>query len=136
MITTRGRYALRVLIDLAEHPSGNYTPMKEIAARQGLSQKYLEQIMPVLIKNKIVDGMSGKGGGYRLNRAPEEYVVGEILSLTEGSLAPVSCLECKDEKCERSEECRTLPMWKKYSELTRDFFNGITLADLMKSENN
>ena len=83
---------MRVLIDLAEHPSGNYTPMKEIAARQGLSQKYLEQIMPVLIKNKIVDGMSGKGGGYRLNRAPEEYVVGEILSLTEGGLAPVSCL--------------------------------------------
>ena len=79
MITTRGRYALRVLIDLAEHPSENYTPMKEIAARQGLSQKYLEQIMPVLIKNKVVDGMSGKGGGYRLNRAPEKYVVGEIL---------------------------------------------------------
>lgn len=127
---------MRVLIDLAEHNSENYTPMKEIAARQGLSQKYLEQIMPVLIKNKIVDGMSGKGGGYRLNRAPEEYIVGEILSLTEGGLAPVSCLECKDEKCERSGDCRTLPMWKKYSELTKDFFNGITLADLMKSENN
>lgn len=134
MITTRGRYALRVLIDLAENNSGSYTPMKEIAARQGLSQKYLEQIMPVLIKNKIVDGMSGKGGGYRLVRSPEEYVVGEILSLTEGGLEPVSCLGCSADKCERSDDCRTLPMWKKYNELTQDFFNGITLADLMKSD--
>ncbi len=134
MITTRGRYALRVLIDLAEHNSGNYIPMKEIATRQGISLKYLEQIMPILMKNKIIDGASGKGGGYRLNRAPEEYVVGEILTLTEGDLAPVACLECNAERCDRTDQCRTLPMWKKYNELTQNYFNGITVADLMKKE--
>ena len=111
LVSTRGRYALRVLIDLAEHNSGNYIPMKEIAARQGISLKYLEQIMPVLMKNKVVDGASGKGGGYKLNRPPERYKVGEILSLTEGGLAPVACLECNAEKCERESDCRTLPMW-------------------------
>ncbi len=136
MITTRGRYALRVLIDLAQQNSGKYIPMKEIAARQGISQKYLEQIMPVLIKNKIVEGVSGKGGGYRLSRAPEEYNIGEILMLTEGSLAPVACLECGAEKCSRSDDCKTLPMWKKYSELTSDFFSKINIADLLNSESN
>lgn len=134
LITTRGRYALRVLIDLAEHNSGNYIPMKEIAARQGISLKYLEQIMPILMKNKIIDGASGKGGGYKLNRAPEKYVVGEILKLTEGDLAPVACLECNAERCDRTDQCRTLPMWKKYNELTQNYFNGITVADLMKKE--
>lgn len=134
MITTRGRYALRVLIDLAEHNTGNYIPMKEIAARQGVSQKYLEQIMPILMKNKVIDGASGKGGGYRLNRPPEKYSVGEILSLTEGSLAPVACLDCNAEKCDREDKCRTISMWKKYNEITQDFFNGITLADLMKND--
>lgn len=134
MITTRGRYALRVLIDLAEHNTGNYIPMKEIAARQGVSQKYLEQIMPILMKNKVIDGASGKGGGYRLNRPPEKYRVGEILSLTEGSLAPVACLDCNAEKCDREDKCRTISMWKKYNEITQDFFNGITLADLMKND--
>ncbi len=133
MITTRGRYALRVMIDLAEHNKDSYIPMKEIVARQGISQKYMEQIMPVLIKNKLVHGISGKGGGYRLTRSPEEYSVREILSLTEGGLEPVACLECGAEKCTRAAECRTLPMWRKYSELTRDFFNGITIAELMKT---
>lgn len=132
MITTRGRYALRVLIDLAEHSEGGYIPMKEIAARQGISLKYLEQIMPVLIKHGVVDGASGKGGGYKLNRAPEKYVVGEILRLTEGSLAPVACLECDEVNCSRAENCRTLPMWKKYNDMTNDYFDGITIADLMK----
>ncbi len=134
LVSTRGRYALRVLIDLAEHNEGNYIPMKEIAARQGISLKYLEQIMPVLMKNKVIEGASGKGGGYRLNRPPEKYVVGEILSLTEGGLAPVACLECDAEKCERIDDCRTIGMWKKYKDLTTDFFNGITIADLMKKE--
>ena len=136
MITTRGRYALRVLIDIAEHNTGSYIPMKEIAARQQISQKYLEQIMPVLMKNKIIDGASGKGGGYRLNRPPEEYIVGEILSLTEGSLAPVACLDCNAEKCEREEDCRTISMWKKFNELTMDYFNGITIADLIRNDKN
>ena len=134
LVSTRGRYALRVLIDLAEHNSGNYIPMKEIAARQGISLKYLEQIMPVLMKNKVVDGASGKGGGYKLNRPPERYKVGEILSLTEGGLAPVACLECNAEKCERESDCRTLPMWKKYSELTEEYFNSISIADLMRKD--
>lgn len=133
MITTRGRYALRVLIDLAEHQGGGYIPMKEIAARQEISLKYLEQIMPVLIKHGVVDGVSGKGGGYKLNRPPKEYVVGDILRLTEGSLAPVACLDCESVTCSRAENCRTLPMWKKYNELTNDYFNGITIADLMKN---
>lgn len=135
MITTRGRYALRVLIDLAEHGGEKLVPMKEIAERQGISLKYLEQIMPVLIKSKIVGGTSGKGGGYRLERAPEECVVGEILTLTEGSLAPVACLKCGENgKCGRADDCRTLPMWEKFNELTNDFFNGFTLADLMKKQ--
>ena len=134
LVSTRGRYALRVIIDLAEHDSGSYTPMKEIAMRQGISLKYLEQIMPVLMKNKVIDGASGKGGGYKLNRPPEEYKVWDILTLTEGSLAPVACLDCDAEKCERESECRTLPMWKKYQEMTEDFFNNISVADLMKKE--
>jgi len=134
MITTRGRYALRVLIDLAEHSGGDYIPMKEIAARQEISLKYLEQIMPLLMKHNVVDGVSGKGGGYKLNRPPEEYVVGDILRLTEGSLAPVACLECDDITCHRAGECRTLPMWKKYNDITNDYFDGITVADLMRTE--
>ncbi len=132
LVSTRGRYALRVIIDLAEHDSGSYIPMKEIAMRQGISLKYLEQIMPVLMKNKVIDGASGKGGGYKLNRPPEDYKVWDILTLTEGSLAPVACLDCDAEKCERESECRTLPMWKKYQEITEDFFNNISVADLMK----
>ncbi|MCH5203477.1 MAG: Rrf2 family transcriptional regulator [Oscillospiraceae bacterium] len=133
LVTTRGRYALMVLIDLAEHNNGNYIPMKEIAKRQDISHKYLEQIMPILMKDKIIDGASGKGGGYRLNRPPEEYIVGEILSLTEGSLAPVACLaECNSEKCDRTDSCRTHPMWEKYNEMTMEYFNSITIADLMK----
>ncbi len=132
LVSTRGRYALRVIIDLAEHDSGSYIPMKEIASRQGISLKYLEQIMPVLMKNKVIDGASGKGGGYKLNRPPEDYKVRDILTLTEGSLAPVACLDCDAEKCERENECRTLPMWKKYQEMTEDFFNNISVADLMK----
>lgn len=132
MITTRGRYALRVLIDLAQQDQNKYTPMKEISARQGISLKYLEQIMPVLIKGKIVDGVSGKGGGYRLSRTPEEYTIYEILTLTEGSLAPVACLHCNADKCKRSDKCRTLPMWQKYNELTTDFFANISLAELTK----
>ncbi len=121
------------MIDLAEHEAGSYIPMKEIALRQEISLKYLEQIMPVLIKNKMVDGMSGKGGGYRLNRPPEAYSIGEILRLTEGGLAPVACLECHAEKCSRADRCPTLPMWQKYNEITNAFFDGITLADLMQN---
>ena len=131
MISTRGRYALRVLIDLAEHQTGEFIPMKEVAERQGISLKYLERILPLLIKAKLVDAMPGKGGGYRLNRTPTQYTVGELLRLTEGSLAPVACLECTASPCARAAQCRTLPMWERYDRLTNEFFDSITIADLM-----
>lgn len=134
LVSTRGRYALRVLIDLAEHNDGNCIPMKDVAERQGISLKYLERILPVLTQSKLIKGTHGKGGGYRLSRAPEEYTVGEILRLTEGNLAPVSCLECDAEPCERASECRTLEMWKGFFRLTNEYFDSITVADLMRSD--
>ncbi len=135
MISTRGRYALRVLLDLAEHLSDHYIPMKEIAGRQDLSLKYIERIMPVLSKNGLVDGVHGKGGGYRLTRSPEDYTVGEVLRLTEGDMAPVSCLKENADPCERASECRTLPLWKDFYKLVNDYFDHITLADLLKNDN-
>ena len=134
MISTRGRYALRVMIDLAEHSNGGYIPMKDVAARQEISLKYLERILPVLTKNELVEGIQGKGGGYRLTREPAAYPVGEILRLTEGDLAPVACLENGSTPCGRSIECRTIEMWSRLNQLINDFFDGITLADLMKAE--
>lgn len=134
LISTRGRYALRVLLDLAENRTGAYIPMKDVAARQELSLKYIERIMPVLTKNKLVQGVHGKGGGYRLTGQPEDYRVGDILRLTEGDLAPVTCLECGAKPCERAAECPALPMWTKFHKMVNDYFNGITLADLMKTE--
>lgn len=132
MISTRGRYALRVMIDLAEHKNDGYIPMKEVAERQGISLKYLERIMPALSKNNLVQGVHGKGGGYRLSRLEEEYTVGEILRLTEGDLAPVACLECDAKECSRKAECKTLSMWTKYYDMTNEYFDGITLAELLK----
>ena len=134
MISTRGRYALRVIIDLAEHSGGDFVPMKEVAARQEISLKYIERIMPLLTKGNLVEGQHGKGGGYRLCRPPEDYSVGEILRATEGELAPVACLECGAKPCSRAAECRTLPMWQKYYAMTNEFFNGISVADLMQNE--
>ena len=133
MISTRGRYALRVMIDLAEHGGGDFVPMKEVAARQEISLKYIERIMPLLTKENLVEGQHGKGGGYRICRPPEDYPVGEILRATEGGLAPVACLECGAKPCPRAAECRTLPMWKKYYAMTNEFFDGISIADLMKN---
>lgn len=133
MISTRGRYALRVLIDLAEHQNGDYIPMKEVAARQDISLNYIERIMPVLTKADIVEGLHGKGGGYRLTKAPGQYKVGDILRLTEGDLAPVACLGCDAKDCERMGQCRTYPMWKKFHTITNEYFDSITLADLMQS---
>lgn len=132
LVSTRGRYALRVMIDLAEHWNGNYIPMKDIANRQEISLKYIERIVPVLTKNGLIEGVHGKGGGYRLCHEPHDYRVGDILRLTEGSLAPVSCLECDGKPCDRAAECRTLPMWTKLNTMINDYFDGITLADLMK----
>lgn len=125
---------MRVLIDLAEHCDGKYIPMKDVAERQELSLKYLERILPVLTQNKLVVGLHGKGGGYRLSRSADEITVGEILRLSEGSLAPVSCLECEAEPCKRASECKTLAMWKKFHEITNEYFDGITIADLMNTE--
>lgn len=130
MISTKGRYALRVMIDLAENAAQGFIPLKEIAARQGISEKYLETILPVLIKNKFLTALRGKGGGYQLARAPEQYTVNEILCLVEGSLAPVACLGDGENPCCRAAHCRTLPMWEKLNQIIEDYFSGITLADL------
>ena len=134
MISTRGRYALRVMIDLAEHAGQGYIPMKEVAGRQGISLKYLERIMPALTKNKLVEGVHGKGGGYRLSRPPENCTVGEILRLTEGDLAPVACLEHGAASCSRKDGCKTLSMWSEYHAMTNRYFDSITLADLLAVE--
>lgn len=134
MVSTRGRYALRVMVDLAEKDQDSYTPMKEVAERQGISLKYIERIMPVLARNQMVEGVHGKGGGYRLSRRPEEYRVGEILRLTEGDLAPVACLECGAEPCRRVDECRTVSMWSGLHDLINEYFDSITIADLMKED--
>ena len=134
LISTRGRYALRVLIDLAEHANDGYIPMKEVAQRQGISLKYLERILPSLSKNGFVEGVHGKGGGYRLVKAPGECRVGDILRLTEGDLAPVACLECGAKPCERVHECRTYPMWTEFHRIVNHYFDGITLADIMKTD--
>lgn len=131
MISTRGRYALRVMIDLAEHRDEGYIPMKEVAQRQGVSLKYMERIMPALSKNNLVEGVHGKGGGYRLSRRPEEYTVGEILRLTEGDMAPVSCLECGAKPCERKSDCKTITMWNEFFEMTNKYFDGKTLAEFL-----
>lgn len=130
MISTRGRYALRVMIDLAQQKTGGYIPLKEIAARQEISEKYLESILKLLVKGKILTGLRGKGGGYRLTRAPEEYTVADILELTEETLTPVACLSEDAEPCPRASGCRTLDLWKGLDKLVRDYFAGITLADL------
>lgn len=132
MISTRGRYALRVMIDLAEHNDGTPVAMKEVAERQDISLKYLEKILPVLVKENLIEGVPGKGGGYRLNRKPQEYRVSEILRLTEGDLAPVACLNCGAEPCRRTAECRTLPMWMELNKTINQFFDGYSIADLMK----
>lgn len=132
LISTRGRYALRVLIDLAEHADDGYIPMKEIAKRQEISLKYLEQIIPALSKNRFVEGVQGKGGGYRLLKAPADCRIGDILRLTEGNLAPVACLQREAPPCERADTCRTYPMWKEFHQMVNDYFDGITLADIMK----
>lgn len=132
MISTRGRYALRVMIDLAEQGGEGYTPMKDVAERQGLSLKYLERILPVLTKNGMVEGVQGKKGGYRLTKALEDYRIGEILRLTEGGLHPVECAGCSTEPCDRAGECRTKPLWEGLNKVVNEYLDGITLKDLME----
>ncbi len=136
MVSTKGRYALRVLIDLAEHQSEGYVPLKEIAQRQEISEKYLESILKILVRSQLLSGMRGKGGGYRLTMPPEDYSVGQVLRLTEDGLAPVSCLEREEVQCSRRDTCHTLPMWKKLDDLINSFLDGISLADLMELPEN
>ena len=132
MISTRGRYVLRVMVDLAEHAGEGYIPMKDVAKRQEVSLKYLERILPPLTKGGYITAVHGKGGGYQLTRQPDEYKIGDILRVAEGDLSPVSCLEGNGEKCDRMEGCKTRPMWEKLNTMINDFFDGITLGDLIR----
>ena len=130
-ISTKGRYALRMLLDLAEHRDDGYIALKDIAERQHISKKYLEQIIPVLNKSDILLANRGYQGGYRLAKSPRHYTVGDILRLTEGSLAPVACLDYEPMQCERSADCLTLPVWKGLYKAITDYLDGITLQDIL-----
>ncbi|MCQ2442120.1 MAG: Rrf2 family transcriptional regulator [Oscillospiraceae bacterium] len=130
MISTKARYAIRFMIDLAEQPADMPIPLDQVADRQCISKKYLESVVKLLVNAKLVKGSVGKGGGYRLLRAPEEYTVWEILEITEGSLATVACLAKDAEVCPRETSCKTLPMWKKFDHMVYDYFHSITIADL------
>jgi Rrf2 family protein len=134
LISTKGRYALRVMVDLAEHQTEGYIPLKEIAERQGISEKYLESIIKLLVKAKYLKGLRGKGGGYQLTKSPDLYTVGSILRLAEESLAPVACLEEGATACPRMGECRTLPMWQGLDEVINNYLDGITVADLVQTD--
>lgn len=134
LVSTKGRYALRVMLELCQQERGAYVRLDAIAAAQGISEKYLESIVSILVKGKLVEGLRGRGGGYRLTRAPEDYSVGEILQLTEGSLAPVSCLESDRSPCERAEHCLTRPMWQKLDHMIADYLNHVRLSDLLSGD--
>lgn len=135
LISTKGRYALRVMLELAQYPKGEYIPLMAIAERQEISEKYLESIISSLSKAGFVDGLRGKGGGYRLNRAPKEYTVGSILRIVEGSIAPVSCLvDDNTKKCGRSECCKTLPVWENLGKIIDEYLDSVTLADMAGDE--
>ena len=131
MISTRGRYAIRVMVDLALNNNGTYIPMKDVAARQELSLKYLEQILPVLTKNNYIEGLQGKKGGYRLTRDPSECIIGDILKLTEKDLAPVECLAEGAEPCKRRDQCKTIAFWEGLNAVTTEYLNSKTIADLL-----
>ncbi len=133
MISTKGRYALRLMIDLAMQDADKYTPLKDISKRQGISEKYMEIIIKQLVKQKLIYGLRGKGGGYRLLRGAADYSVGEILEAVGEQLAPVSCLLPEAEPCDRKPVCPTIAMWKKFDTLTHEFFYGITLAELAET---
>lgn len=130
LISTKGRYALRVMLELSDHGRDEYVPLSVIAKKQEISEKYLESILVVLSKAGAIDALRGKGGGYRLNRDPKDYTIGGILRLVEGSLAPVTCLDCKPNGCAHTVECRTLPLWEKLYALIENYLDGVTLADL------
>lgn len=134
-ISTKGRYAIRVMIDIAEHSNGEFITLMDIAERQEISEKYLESITSILSKNEFLISLRGKGGGYKLAKNPDDYTIGSILKLIEGSLAPVSCLDKKPNNCPRAAECNTLHMWEDLDHLINNYFEGITIADLIKKNN-
>ncbi|NCC67122.1 MAG: RrF2 family transcriptional regulator [Clostridia bacterium] len=134
MISTKGRYALRVILDLAQHGDDGYVSLKSIAERQGISLKYLEMIVATMNKAELVDSQRGKEGGYKLKKSPAEYSVGEVLRAAEGELAPVSCLDCGDDTCKRSENCLTLPMWIRLEEVVNGYLDSISIADLLEGK--
>lgn len=131
LVSTRGRYALMVMLDLAQHPDNSPVPLRDIAERQGISLKYIEAIVSVLSKAGLVSATRGKAGGYRLTRKPKEYPVGEILRLMEGSLAPVSCLEA-EKICPRSADCLMLPLWQQLNRMIGNYLDDVTLRDLLR----
>ena len=136
MISTRGRYALRVLIDIAENSNGNYIPLNDIANRQDISEKYLESILVLLTRGNLLNGLRGKGGGYKLTKSPEEYTMKSILTLTEGTLAPVACLKDGAEPCSKKSVCKTLPVWQGLNKAITDYLDSITLADIIDKPDN
>ena len=152
IVSTKGRYALRVMVELAQHQGDGYVPLNVIAERQDISEKYLESILKVLVQDKVpkkdlhatqegwkectsetITGLRGRGGGYRLTKAPEDYTLGEILRLTEGSLAPVACTDDGEHDCPRKGICPSHPVWQKLDNMINEFFDGITLADLIQT---
>ena len=134
MVSTKGCYALRVMLDLAEHADEGFIPLKDIALRQEVSKKYLEIIVRDLVGGKLIRGSSGKGGGYRLCRRPQDYTVGEIIELTEGTLAPIACLAADAGNCPRKDRCKTLPFWHEFDTMVHDFFYSRRLSDFLSSK--
>ena len=131
LISTKGRYALRVMLDLAAQDAEKIISLEEISARQGISRKYLETIINILVQNGLLKGKRGKSGGYRLTRQPSEYTVGEILDLTEITLSAVECLSKENNTCERKSQCLTLPLWERFNKMAHDFFYSVTLQDIL-----
>ena len=134
MISTRGRYALRILVDLAENQNDGYITLKEAADQQEISEKYLESIVKDLVRGRYVEGVRGKGGGYRLAKAPEKISVLDVLHSTDGPLVPVACLEAGCMPCPRAADCRTLPLWQGLNKVVSEYLGGFTVRDLMKKE--
>ena len=134
LISTRGRYALRVIIELCAHERGEFVPLSLIAENQEISLKYLESIAAMLVKAHFIEGLRGKNGGYRLTKAPAEYSVGEILKLTEGTLAPVNCLDEATPSCSRKATCKTLPMWEKLDTIISNYLYSVKISDLIAPE--
>ena len=134
MISTKGRYSIRILLDLAEHRNGGFIPMKEVAARQDISLKYIEKLMPALKTAGFIESVHGIGGGYRLTREPEAYTLWDILQRSEGDLAPVSYLKDGTDACARATGCRTLPVWNRLGQLIGDYLDSVTLRDLLKTD--